>query len=513
MLADDLNVCPMTSSTERFTVSPILPEDLLGRMRAWYNGIAVTLRSPASNEQNTGVNAPEAIEYITHDSRRVGPGTLFCCVRGAQRDGHDFAAEAVSNGAVALLVDHELPGIAVPQFVVADTRASLGPVASAVYDNPSAKLTMVGITGTNGKTTTSHMLESILTAGQRKSAVIGTLTQKRTTPEATDLQERLAELVSQGVEIVVMEVTSHALSLNRVDGIHFAVSVFTNLSQDHLDFHENMEAYFRAKAELFVPMRSSRAVVNLDDPHGRLLRDAAQVPTDGFSTKDADPVSYFATHTTMAWRGLPVVLPLAGTFNVSNAVGAAFVAEILGIGPERVVAGLEASVVPGRYEPIVCGQPFGVVVDFAHTPDGLDRVLEAAQATLGPESQLITVFGCGGDRDRTKRPQMGRIAASRSDLAILTSDNPRSESAATIAAEVLAGVEESMRYRITVELDRRVAIALAFDSAKENDVVVIAGKGHERGQEIAGVVHPFEDRDVSLSLLSERGYSPFTGAS
>ena len=495
---------------ERFTAPPLLPEGLLGRMRAWYGETAIALRSP-SEPSTVNYAGGEPIVHITHDSRRVGLGSLFCCVRGAQRDGHEFAEEAVKSGAVALLVDHELPGISVPQFVVTNTRAALGPLSSAVFDNPSAKLTMIGVTGTNGKTTTSHMLESILSADGRKCAVIGTLTQKRTTPEATDLQERLAELVSEGIAVVVMEVTSHALSLNRVDGIHFAVSLFTNLSQDHLDFHETMEAYFRAKAELFVPARSTRAVVNLDDPRGQLLRDAAQIPTVGFSMSEAEPVSYSATHTTMVWRGIPFALPMAGTFNVSNALGAAFVAEILGVEPAVVVTGLQLSVVPGRYEPIVCGQPFGVVVDFAHTPDGLDRVLEAAQATLGQESKLITVFGCGGDRDRTKRPQMGRIAAVRSHLAILTSDNPRSESAAEIAAEVLVGVEESLRTRMAVELDRRLAIAMAFDAAQPNDVVVIAGKGHERGQEVAGVVHPFDDREVSVSLLGERGYSQLPG--
>jgi UDP-N-acetylmuramoyl-L-alanyl-D-glutamate--2,6-diaminopimelate ligase len=496
----------MSPPTDRFVCLPLLPEDLLGRMRAWYGGMAVALRSPLLGNSSVGV-AAQPIVHVTHDSKRVGPGALFCCVRGANRDGHDFAADAVAQGAVALLVDHELEGIAVPQFVVADTRAALGPFASAVFDNPSAKLTMIGVTGTNGKTTTSHMLETILLKAGLRCAVIGTLTQKRTTPEATDLQERLAELVSEGIEIVVMEVTSHALSLHRVDGISFKVALFTNLSQDHLDFHGTMEAYFRAKAELFVPARSTRALVNLDDPHGRLLRDAAQIPTIGFRSSDAEPIAYAATHTTMSWKGIAFDLPLAGAFNVSNALGAAGVAEILGITPEQVVQGLNDTVVPGRFEPIACGQPFGVIVDFAHTPDGLDRVLESAQATLATDAQLITVFGCGGDRDRTKRPQMGHIAATRSHLAVLTSDNPRSESAAAIADEVLADMDPILRTRVRVELDRRTAIALAFDAANPGDVVVIAGKGHERGQEIAGVIHPFDDREVAVALLGERGYA------
>jgi UDP-N-acetylmuramoyl-L-alanyl-D-glutamate--2,6-diaminopimelate ligase len=483
-------------------------------MRAWYSDIGIGLCTPTraagtgtGTENSAAATSPlPPIIHVTHDSRRVGPGALFCCVRGANRDGHEFAADAVSKGAVALLVDHEIEGIAVPQFVVSDTRAALGPIASAVFDNPSAKLTMIGVTGTNGKTTTSHMLETILYKAGKRCAVIGTLTQKRTTPEATDLQERLAELVAEGTEIVVMEVTSHALVLNRVDGISFVASLFTNLSQDHLDFHETMEAYFRAKAELFVPRRSARAVVNLDDPHGRLLRDAAQIPTLGFSTTDAEPITYSATHTTMSWRGVSFELPLAGAFNVSNALGAAAVAEILGIDSTHIIEGLSATVVPGRFEPIVCGQPYGVVVDFAHTPDGLDRVLESAQATLGSGARLITVFGCGGDRDRTKRPHMGRIAATRSHLAVLTSDNPRSESAADIVTDVLADMDELLRARVQVELDRRTAIAVAFDSAREGDVVVIAGKGHERGQEISGVVHPFDDREVAEALLKQRGF-------
>jgi UDP-N-acetylmuramoyl-L-alanyl-D-glutamate--2,6-diaminopimelate ligase len=476
-------------------------------MRAWYGGIAVGLRTP-TREKSSGATSPlQPIVHVTHDSRRVGPGALFCCVRGANRDGHEFAADAVSRGAVALLVDHELDGITVPQFVVSDTRAALGPIASAVFDNPSAKLTMIGITGTNGKTTTSHMLETILNQAGKRCAVIGTLTQKRTTPEATDLQERLAELVAEGTETVVMEVTSHALVLNRVDGIAFVASLFTNLSQDHLDFHETMEAYFRAKAELFVPLRSARAVVNLDDPHGRLLRDAAQIPTSGFSTADAEPIAYSATHTTMSWRGISFELPLAGAFNVSNALGAATIAELLEIDSAHIIGGLSATVVPGRFEPIVCGQPYGVVVDFAHTPDGLDRVLESAQATLGSKARLITVFGCGGDRDRTKRPQMGRIAATRSHLAVLTSDNPRSESAVDIATDVLAEMDVVLRARMHVELDRRAAIAVAFDAARAGDVVVIAGKGHERGQEISGVVHPFDDSEVAEVLLNQRGFT------
>ena len=440
------------------------------------------------------------LRSVTHDSRAVRDGSVFCCIRGARTDGHLFAEDAIAAGARALLVDHRLPlSRPIPQIVVPDTRRAMGPVAAAVLGYPGDAMELIGVTGTNGKTTTAHMLAAILSASGRKTAVIGTLTQQRTTPEGTDLQNRLAELRDGGFMSVVMEVTSHAIELHRVDGLHFRVGVFTNLSQDHLDFHATMEAYFRAKARLFEPGFVDEAVVNADDLHGHLLIDAATVPTTKFVLDDAEAITLAPSSSTFRWQGTPITLSMAGAFNVMNALAAAVTADRLGVDHASIAAGLASVTVAGRYEPVDAGQPFAVVVDFAHTPDGLERVLRAARATLGRGHRLIVVFGCGGDRDRAKRPSMGAIAATLADVAVLTSDNPRSEDPAAILAEVGAGVP--MGRSLVVEPDRRVAIATALGIAGPGDVVVIAGKGHETGQDIAGVVHPFDDRLVASEEL------------
>ena len=440
------------------------------------------------------------INAIAHDSREVAAGTLFCCIRGEHTDGHLFAEDAIAAGATALLVDHRVNlSRPVAQLIVADTRTAMGPVAAAVLGHPGDTMELIAITGTNGKTTTAHMLASILAASGRAVEVIGTLTQKRTTPEATDLQIRLAELRDGGTTDVVMEVTSHALQLHRVDGLRFRVGVFTNLSQDHLDFHETMEAYFRAKARLFDPSFIEQAVVNADDLHGHLLIDAATVPTTAFGLADAQDLVLNTESSTFTWRGTPIVVSMGGGFNVSNALAAAVTAERLGVDRAAIAEGLRTVTVPGRYEPITEGQPFAVVVDFAHTPDGLERVLRAARSTLGSDGRLIVVFGCGGDRDRSKRPQMGAIASVLADLAVLTSDNPRREDPFAIIEEVEAGAASGRS--LVVEIDRRVAIARALRSARPGDVVVIAGKGHESGQEIGGITRPFDDRVVAREEL------------
>lgn len=440
------------------------------------------------------------INAIAHDSREVAAGTLFCCIRGEHTDGHLFAEDAIAAGATALLVDHRVNlSRPVAQLIVADTRTAMGPVAAAVLGHPGDTMELIAITGTNGKTTTAHMLASILAASGRAVEVIGTLTQKRTTPEATDLQIRLAELRDGGTTDVVMEVTSHALQLHRVDGLRFRVGVFTNLSQDHLDFHETMEAYFRSKARLFDPSFIEQAVVNADDLHGHLLIDAATVPTTAFGLADAQDLVLNTESSTFTWRGTPIVLAMGGGFNVSNALAAAVTAERLGVDRAAIAEGLRTVTVPGRYEPITEGQPFAVVVDFAHTPDGLERVLRAARSTLGSDGRLIVVFGCGGDRDRSKRPQMGAIASVLADLAVLTSDNPRREDPFAIIEEVEAGAASGRS--LVVEIDRRVAIARALRSARPGDVVVIAGKGHESGQEIGGITRPFDDRVVAREEL------------
>lgn len=442
---------------------------------------------------------------ITHDSRRVTPGTLFCCVAGRTEDGHRHAAAAVSAGAPALLVEHEVrTDPAVPQILVPEVRAAMGPAAAEVYGQPARAMEVVGVTGTNGKTTTTMLLASIFRAAGKAAEVIGTLTHPRTTPEGTDLQELLAEQRARGVAAVAMEVSSHALALHRVDGMRFRAGVFTNLTQDHLDFHETMEAYFRAKASLFEPRRVEVAVVNGDDTYGRLLVDAARVPTVAFHMSDAEALVLGVDSTQFRWNGVSVELPLGGAFNVANALAAATTALELEIPLTAIAEGLSTvAPVPGRFEAIRAGQPFTVIVDYAHTPDGLRRVLASARATLPAGARLLVVFGCGGDRDKAKRPLMGEAASEAADMAILTSDNPRSEDPMAIIRDARAGVRRVDV--LTVEPDRRAAIAIVLRSAKPGDVVIVAGKGHEVGQEIKGVVHPFDDRLVVAELVAELG--------
>ncbi|MGE0796064.1 MAG: UDP-N-acetylmuramoyl-L-alanyl-D-glutamate--2,6-diaminopimelate ligase [Acidimicrobiia bacterium] len=447
----------------------------------------------------------------THDSRAVGPGMLFCCVPGARTDGHRFAAAAVEAGAAALLTEHPLgltaAGHAVPELVVPDVRAVLGLVASAVHGHPSRSLEVIGITGTNGKTTTAAFLDAVLRADGRPTATIGTLTGARTTPEATDLQARLAGLRDGGTRSVVMEVSSHALALHRVVGTRFRLALFLNLGRDHLDFHESEEAYFAAKARLFEPDLADGALVNADDPHGRLLLDAAAVPTVPFSLADVGDLTVGVAGSTGRWRGEALRVPIGGLHNVANAVAALSAAALLGVEEAVAVAGLAAcGPVPGRLEPVDAGQPFTVLVDFAHTPDGLEQVLRAARTAPG---RVLVVFGAGGDKDRAKRPMMGEVASRLADLAVVTSDNPRSEDPMAIVDDVLAGVRGAgaaaaagrAEGRVVVEPDRRAAIALALAEARPGDVVVVAGKGHETTQEIGSRLVPFDDREVVRELM------------
>ncbi len=440
------------------------------------------------------------IADVTHDSNEVSglQSSMFCCIPGLRRDGHDFAGDAVARGAVALLVERPLR-LAVPQLQVRDVREATGHVASIVHGDPASSLNLVGITGTNGKTTTAHLLGGVLREDGRHVAVLGTLTQTRTTPEATDLHRRLAVLRSEGVTDVVMEVSSHAMELHRVAGCHFNVAVFTNLSQDHLDFHGTMEAYFRAKAKLFVPEYSDHAFVNLDDLYGSLLNDSAVIPTSGVRLTDAEDLVLRPNGSSFRWRGLEIALPMAGDFNVRNAVLVAAVAKQLGASDEALLSGLSSAAVPGRYEMIDEGQSFAVVVDYAHTPDGLGRVLQAARRTVQSPGVVIAVFGCGGDRDRGKRPMMGQAAVANADRVIVTTDNPRSESPTAIIGEILAGIGGTDNVQV-IE-DRREAVATAIGNARSGDVVVIAGKGHETGQERDGVFTPFDDREVAREAL------------
>ena len=439
------------------------------------------------------------IASITHDSTAVTPGALFCCVPGATADGHDFAVDAVASGASALLCERELP-VEVTQAVVPRVRAVMAPAAATFYGHPSRRLVVAGVTGTNGKTTTTHLLAAVLEADGRPTEILGTLSGPRTTPEATELQARLAGLVERGTSAVAMEVSSHALVQHRVDATWFSVSVFTNLTQDHLDFHGTMDEYLAAKAMLFTPERTGVAVVNADDPAGRRLLDALAVPTRPFSLSDAAGLEVGPTSSTFRWEGAAVRLRLGGAFNVSNALAAASAGRELGVRPATVAEGLSSvESVPGRFEAVDGGQPFTVVVDYAHTPASLENVLGAARRAAGPDGRVIVVFGCGGDRDTAKRPAMGEAATRLADLAVLTSDNPRREDPLAIIEEVRAGVGRPEV--LVVEPDRRAAIALALDRARAGDVVIVAGKGHERTQVIGSVAAPFDDRDVVRAEL------------
>ena len=438
--------------------------------------------------------SPEVdISRAVHDSRLVGPGVLFCCVPGARHDGHDHAVAAVAAGAVALLVERPL-GLGVPELLVPSVRDAMGPLAAELVGRPSEQLSVVGVTGTNGKTTTVHLLGAILETAGQSCGVIGTLTGARTTPEAPELQERLAEMRDEGRVAVAMEVSSHALDLHRVDGTRFRVSVFTNLSRDHLDYHGDMASYFQAKARLFEPDLCDLAVLNLDEPHGRLLRDVASVPSVGYSLEDAEDLVLGVDGSRFRWRGVAVHVPLAGRFNVANALAAATAAAELGVTPEQVAEGLAAAgSVPGRFERIDVGQPFLAAVDYAHTPDGLEQLLLTAQELAG-SGQVVLVFGAGGNRDVTKRPEMGEVAARLADVVLVTTDNARDEDPAVIIAQVESGMEDVRSVRIVP--DRRNAIAQAVSLTRAGDVLLIAGKGHESTQIIGTSVGAFDDRVV-----------------
>jgi UDP-N-acetylmuramoyl-L-alanyl-D-glutamate--2,6-diaminopimelate ligase len=437
---------------------------------------------------------------VTHDSRQVRSGSLFCAVVGAVADGHRFVPQAAVAGATAVLVERPLD-LRITQIVVADSRAAMGPVAAAFHDHPSGSMRVVAVTGTNGKTTTCHLLDAIFEAHGWRSAVIGTLSGTRTTPEGPDLQRRLAELRDDGVVAVAVEATSIGLALHRLDGMKIATALFTNLSRDHLDVHQTMERYFAAKAKLFDPSLSSRGVVNADDTYGRLLFDAALIPTEVFSLADASDLVVGSGWSSFSWRGTDVRLALGGEFNVANALGAATAAAGLGIPPATIARALSDVQPPaGRLESVDAGQSFAVKVDYAHTPDALSAVLRALRSTT--TGRVIVVFGCGGDRDPTKRRRMGAAAAELADIVVVTSDNPRSEDPDAIIAAVIAGVDPQGRVKLVVEADRRVAIERALAMAAAGDSVLLAGKGHETKQLIAGVEYDFDDRVVARQALN-----------
>jgi UDP-N-acetylmuramoyl-L-alanyl-D-glutamate--2,6-diaminopimelate ligase len=477
---------------------------------------------------------------LAYDSRSVRPGDLFFCVSGFQSDGHEFAPQAVQAGAAALVVERAL-GQTVPEVLVRSARDAMAPIASRFFGDPTATLRVVGVTGTNGKTTTTYLARALLEAQGVRCGLLGTVTSviagaerpvARTTPEAIDLQGDFQAMLRGGDRACAMEVSSHALELHRTDAIHFAAAVFTNLSRDHLDFHANMEDYFQAKRRLFVGgspahraaasgyQRPAVSVVNVADPHGRRL--AAEL--EGARTFAVDaPADYSASELRCGFDGCTfklstgsarreVTLPMPGRFNVANALGALAAVHAMGGELDALLAALERGVrVPGRFEPVDEGQGFAVLVDYAHTPDSLQNVLEAARDLIGEpgaSGRVLCVFGAGGDRDRGKRPLMGQIAARMADVAIVTSDNPRSEDPQRIIEDVLGGAERGASADVLNVVDRAAAIAHAVELARPGDVVVIAGKGHEQGQEFAGGAKvPFDDVSVARQALASAAHA------
>lgn len=477
--------------------------------------MTATASGLADELQATLTGDPEAaITDVTHDSRQVNAGSLFVAVRGLSTDGHDFVPAAIASGAAALCVE-DSGDWKLPTLVVSSTRAALGPAASLVHGHPSRATSVVGVTGTNGKTTVTHMLASIVDASGASPGLIGTvggrigdrpIDLRRTTPEASDFQRLLAEMVEEGVAIVATEVSSHAMSLHRVDGTRFAAVAFTGLSQDHLDFHGDMQAYFSAKAGLFTEEFADLAVINVEDEFGRRLRDltdlnVVSVGQDVTATDiELKPnASRFLLSTPIGTTR--VELPMGGGFNVSNALTAAACAIGVGLDLDSIATGLaQLPVIAGRMEPIPDPAGRYVFVDYAHTPDGITQaVATAAQLTKG---RIIAVVGAAGDRDKAKRPLMGEAAAA-ADLAVITSDNPRSEEPTEIIDEVVAGLPPDAAF--VVQPDRRLAIRAALAEASADDIVLILGKGHETGQEFADGIVDFDDRVVTAEELDALG--------
>jgi UDP-N-acetylmuramoyl-L-alanyl-D-glutamate--2,6-diaminopimelate ligase len=460
----------------------------------------------------TGGAAPDVeISGLAYATDAVEVGSLFFCVRGFRADGHDFAADAVARGAVALVCERPL-GLGVPEVIVRDVREAMGPIAARFYGEPTRELRVVGVTGTNGKTTTAFLTRRVLESAGMPCGLIGTVkyviggaesAAVRTSPEAVDLQRAFRAMLDAGDRACAVEVSSHALSLGRANGIEWACRVFTNLTQDHLDFHKTMEEYFLAKRRLFVE-GDAPSVVNVGDPYGRRLaeqlRDAITYAIESDADYRAEDVRFDASGSHFRVRGVEVSLPLPGVFNVANALAALAACEQLGVPLADGAAALAgAPRVPGRFEPVDEGQDFAVLVDYAHTPDSLENVLRAARELT--ERRVHVVFGAGGDRDREKRPLMGAAAVRLADRVIVTTDNPRSEEPEAIIDQIVAGTGDGVER----EVDRRRAIALAIEAAEPGDVVVIAGKGHEQGQEFAnGRKEPFDDVTVAREALRAR---------
>ena len=471
------------------------------------------------------VSGDAEITGITYDSRQIQPGWLFVAMQGGAFDGHKFIRNAIEAGAAAVIAERDMQGISVPCAIVPDGRKAMGEISAPFFGYPSRKLKLIGVTGTSGKTTVTHLIQSIFNASGQPAGLIGTLgarigdellETKHTTPESVDLQRMLAHMVDRGVQVVAIEASSHGLYQGRTMGCEFDCGVFTNIARDHLDFHGTVEAYLDAKMILFrdYPKTSDKAfhaAINADDPAYDQVRAATHGDVLAFGVEHREQLgavniqvtdSSVEFDMTFEQEIIPIRLEIGGFFNVYNALAAAAAAKQLGLCWNTIARGLgSAHQVPGRFESVDCGQDFGVIVDYAHTPDELENVLRTAKGLT--KNRLIAVFGCGGDRDKGKRPIMGRIGVDLADLAVVTSDNPRSEDPEAIIADVLTGIPEAERSRVTVQPDRREGITAAISMAQAGDVVVVAGKGHEDYQIFADRTIHFDDREVARESLTD----------
>ena len=442
------------------------------------------------------------VHGLSYDSRLINSGDLFFCFKGEKKDSHDFVYDAIKGGASALVVERKID-IDFPQVISSSSRKMMSEIAEIFYEFPSREITTVGVTGTNGKTTTVNILSAIAKAAGEKTETIGTLTGQLTTPEAPDLQRQIRDSIGNGVSFLAMEVSSHALLQNRISRMTYDATIFTNLSLDHLDYHGDMESYYKAKSSLFSPTHSKLAVINADNQFGKRLMNEVEIPQVSFSLNDVDIVERTLIKTTFRWKGKIIELKLPGVFNLENALAAAVTAEALGFNREVIAKGLEsAKGTPGRFELLTHSdeEPY-IIVDYCHTPDGLEKILLSINELL-PGARTHVVFGCGGDRDTSKRAQMGMISETHATNVYLTSDNPRSENQMVIINDILAGIHDTEP--VYVNPDRREAIFHAVTTANQDDVVLIAGKGCEPYQEISGTLHPFLDSDVGREALEAR---------
>ena len=446
-----------------------------------------------------GLSEDLDITGLNFDSRKVTAGDLYFCITGHIHDGHEYAQKALEAGAIALVVEREID-VPLTQILVENAREAMAYISCAFFGFPSKDIKIIGVTGTNGKTTTTQLINQILNTSGIASESIGTLDGALTTPEAPNLQSKFRTLANAGIKSIVMEVSSHALSQHRTTGTEFDIGVFTNLSHDHLDYHADIEGYFKTKCSLFAPSRCKSAVINTDDPFGLRLADLVDIESVGVSPKNVEVVDERFDGTTLLWNGRKVELQVSGRFNIDNALLAASTCQLLGIEDDGIINGLEAAKpVPGRFEVLESsGENPTIIVDYSHTPAGIENVLKAVQS-IDSNARTSIVFGCGGNRDSSKRPEMARTAETYADQVIVTSDNPRNEDPEMIIEQAMSGFKNPEA--VIIEVDREAAITRAITSSQAGEVVVIAGKGDETTQEISGKLEPFDDRVIALNVL------------